>query len=691
MKHLITLSFLIITITYSTAQKLEYPICPKQTVVDTFFNEYTVTENYRWLENVRCDSVIEWIEAENKISRQYLKKASAKFSCKTLLEKYGYVESQRSIKKGKYYFRMLRKNKQSVAGLYLGETANNVHTLLIDPNFNNKGDKVAIKGYFVSKDSKHLAYLINRNGTDWREIKVVSLPSGSKMKDHLKGVKFSSINWKGDGFFYSRYPNQGEFYATMGEEIYYHKLGEDQSNDRLIFKRKDPTIQFNYMTTSNERFFLLQEKTNNYYNSFFIDYQSENPYLRPLLMKQKIFINMIDSENGKLTASVTKESNGGSIVEIDPYNPYQWKEIVPELASGVLMKCIPKADRILAIYQSNQHPILKIFKYSGEALYSLQLPDASYISGFYGEKEDVDLIFYLQQHTKPAIQYYFNTQTFERKFGEPVSVTFSFKNYETKSVMYPTNDSISVPMTLVYKNDLKLDGNNPCLLCAYGGFGKISTPKFNPGIVYFIEKGGVFAYANVRGGGDLGKDWAKAGRRLNKQNSIDDFNAAAEYLIKEAYTKPEKLACKGSSHGGLLVAAAAIQRPDLYAVAIPNVGVTDMLRFEKFTVGNFHINEFGTVSDSLDFINLRSYSPLHNIKEDVNYPAMLVMTSENDDRVPPFHSYKFVAELQNRKAQTNPILLRVEKNAGHNGASNYSARIKTQADMYGFILKILNE
>jgi len=244
-------------------------------------------------------------------------------------------------------------------------------------------------------------------------------------------------------------------------------------------------------------------------------------------------------------------------------------------------------------------------------------------------------------------------------------------------------------MNLVYKKDLKLDGNNPCLLKAYGGFGSISMPHFDPGIVHLIEKGGVYAYANIRGGGDLGISWSQAGKRLHKQNTIDDLNAAAEFLIKEKYTSPKKLAITGASHGGLIVAAASIQRPDLYAAVIPIVGVMDMIRKENFTVGILNVTEYGTVNDSLDFVNLRSYSPLHNIKEDVNYPAMLVMTSENDDRVPPFHSYKFVAELQNRKAQTNPILLRIEKNAGHYGGINSYSRVNFTSNFYDFLMKIL--
>ncbi|WP_372753076.1 prolyl oligopeptidase family serine peptidase [Labilibaculum sp.] len=674
---------------HANAQSLEYPTCPQHTLVDTFFSNYPLSDPYRNLENVRDETTLAWIEAENKLSKKYLHKASSQYSCKSSIDKYAYITGSHPVKKGKYYFSYKRRNDLAVPGLYLGTDPKNIDYPIVDPNYKKGGDKIDIMGYSVSKDSKNLAYAINRNGSDWREVYVVGLPSGTKQKDHLKGVKFSSMQWKNDGFFYSRYPDHGEFYATEGEEIFYHKLGDEQEKDQLIFKRKNPSIQFSYQTTSNERYFILREETSRYFNYFFIDYQAEKPYLRPLLMKQKSGLSIIDSQDGKLIAITGKDSNGGSVVFIDPYDPYNWKQIVPESGNGVLTDCIPKMDRLLLIYQSNQHPILKIFKYSGEEIYNLELPEASSIYGFYGEKEDVDLYFYLQQYTIPSIPYIFNTNTFKRELGERVNVTFSFQNYENVSISYPINDSVSIPMNLVYKKGLKLDGQNPCLLKTYGGFGSIASPNFDPGIVYFIEKGGVYAYANIRGGGDRGKAWMRAGRRLNKQNSIDDFNAAADYLIKKGYTCADKLAATGASHGGLIVAAAAIQHPELYKAVVPVVAPTDMIRFEQFTVGSLHMDEFGTVADSLDFVNLRSYSPLHNIKKEVNYPAMLVMTSENDDRVPPFHSYKFVAALQNRKAQSKPILLRVEEQAGHYGAINHSAAIKEKADMYGFIMKML--
>jgi prolyl oligopeptidase len=689
MKKLLILFLVIILYSETQAQNIEYPLSPKQNIIDTFYTKYIVHDDYRWLEDVRTDRVENWIKAQNKLSDKFTRKASAKNNCLNMIKKYGYVLSDRVYKRGDYYFFYARRNNSATAGLYLQESINGHEVCIVDPNFISTKDKVDIKSFSLSKDSKYLAFQFNRNGSDWCEISLRKLPSGKKLRDHLVGVKFSSIEWKGDGFFYSKYPNHGEFAEAIGEEIYYHKLGDAQSSDKLIFKRKDPTIQFKYKMSSDEQYLILREETKKYFNYFYVDYFSKQPYLRPLLMKQRTAFQLLDSHNGKLIVKSFKNNNNGSIVEIDPADPLKWKEIIPEYPYGILLATRIKTDRIICIYQSNQHPIIKIFDYQGKQLYALELPAAHSASGFYGSKGDENLLFSISSYTVPELSYEFNTKTFKRNPGKIVQITFNHKKFKIKSTTYFSKDSTEIPINIVYKKGIKLNGNNPTILKAYGGFGSIASPSFDPGLVHFLERGGVFAYANIRGGGDLGKQWAFSGRRLNKQNSFDDFNSAAEYLIKQGYTKPKKLAATGGSNGGLIVAAAAIQRPDLYSAVVPVVGVMDMVRFEKFTVGAMHHDEYGTVQDSTHFVNLLNYSPLHNIKEDINYPSMLIMTSENDDRVPPFHSYKFAARLQNRSAQLNPILLRVEKNAGHSGAINYTKKYKSKSAMYGFILKCL--
>lgn len=319
------------------------------------------------------------------------------------------------------------------------------------------------------------------------------------------------------------------------------------------------------------------------------------------------------------------------------------------------------------------------------------MPVATSLRGFSGEFYDEELLFSFSSYTLPPVVYKFNIRNFRRELAGQSTITFDYKDIEYKEVEYLSTDSALVSMTLVYEKGLELDGNNPTLLKAYGGFGRISQPYFNPGVVHFIKKGGVFAFAGIRGGGEKGYDWASAGRGDKKQNSFDDFIAAAEYLIENKYTNPSKLASTGASNGGLVVAAAAVQRPDLFAAVVPVVAPFDMIRFENFTVGHFHTDEYGTVKDSLGFQNLLSYSPLHNIQKEVNYPSMLVVTSDHDDRVPPFHSYKFIAEMQSREAQKNPILLKVEKNSGHYGAETFNSTIQERADLFGFVLYELLE
>jgi len=361
------------------------------------------------------------------------------------------------------------------------------------------------------------------------------------------------------------------------------------------------------------------------------------------------------------------------------------KAITPNFSKAVLQSAILLDSCIAAVYLTD-HPILTILDYSGKVKYNLELPNATSAHLRSLGRESNSLYIYYSSYTIPPIVYELDLTTFEKKLVKKTSVHFDFTKYELKEIEYPSNDGKMVPMTIVCKKDTKFDGTNPTLLSAYGGFGIISAPSFDAGVVYFIEQGGVYAFAHIRGGGYKGKAWTDGGKGENKQQSFDDFIAAAEYLIDEKHTSAENLAITGGSNGGLVVAVAAIQRPDLFKVVVPDVAALDMLRFEKFTIGGNHLDEYGTTTDSSSFTNLLAYSPYHNIKPDVNYPTMLITTSANDDRVPPFHSYKFAAALQNRPAQTNPILLKVQKQAGHQGAITIKETFDELIDFYGFIL-----
>ena len=694
MKHFLTL--LLFTAFASTsihAQKAPVIFPDNCTAVDTFYSSYIIRDAFRCLEDCNAPSTQAWIKEQNKLSKSAINKSLQKTNARNKIDKYGYYKNDNQQKIGDYFFFHGYTNQLAIPSLYYRSKFNGEAQELVNPNYISKKDVITLKGYSASQDSKYLAYQFGRNGSDWAEIKVVNLENRTHKKDHLTGLKFSDIAWKGNGFYYNTYRQNSKFSETMGPKIYYHILGSEQDTDKLIFERKNPYIDFDYKTSSDERFFIVKErnKSNGLTNVFYQDFQNKIPGFRPLIMNYKWGLNILDSHDEEIIAISSQDNNGGMIIKIDPSTPTQWQAISPNFAEATLLNCKPLKNNIIAVYQHNQHPILIVLDYNGNIQYKLDFPAGTSVNNINGGYNDESIYFNFGSYTIPPVVYKFNVTNFKKELVSSTEVTYSYKDIVLKEVEYLSEDSVKVPMIIVHKKGLKFDGNNPTILKAYGGFGIVSKPSFDPGIVYFIKEGGVFAFANIRGGGDKGKQWAFGGRGDDKQNSFDDFIAGAEYLIKEKYTSPDKLATTGGSNGGLVVAAAAIQRPDLFKVVVPKVAPTDMLRFEQFTVGVFHKNEYGSVNDSSSFVNLYNYSPYHNIKEEINYPTMLVITSDNDDRVPPFHSYKFVAKLQKREAQSNPILLKVQKNAGHYGASTKAGFIKKNADLYGFIYNHLTE
>jgi prolyl oligopeptidase len=669
--------FLLLFKANSVAQHYEPILTQQETKRDTFFHQYIVSDPYRWLENTDYDEVRDWMKIQNRAAEKYLLRTSTRHTSNYIIDKFADVDYNFPKKHGKYYF------KSSGFGIGYSKTFDGNFTVLAFPMKAN----VSVTDYSVSKDSKLLAYQFCENGTDRMELKIVSIGSGFHKKDHLVNLRFGeSIAWKGDGFFYSRYDDTKLFAPVPKQELYFHKIGTEQAEDQLIFNRENPSSDFGFFTTDDERFFIVYDtKTGkDKMNIYYIDYQSDTPVLKPLIVNIDVDSYIIDYHEGKFIAFTNHNAKNGCIAEMDPADPYNWKLLIPEFADAHLLKVLLKKDRIVVLYKSGPVQYLATYNYKGEMLYNLELPPASAVGGISSDYEEDEIIFSYTTYILPHVVCSFNTRTFELEIKGQTTVTFDHTTIAYKVVNYPGKDSTLIPMTLVYNNELKLDGKNPLLLDAYGGFGTVDEPYFDPGVVYFVKTGGIYAFANIRGGGEKGVEWAEQGKGKNKQTSFDDFIAAAEYLIKEGYTNANKLAATGASHGGLVVAAAAIQRPELFKTVVPVVAATDMIRFEKFTVGRFHTDEFGSVKDSLGFLNLYSYSPYHNIKEDVNYPSMLIMTSEFDDRVPPHHSYKFAARLQSRAAQTNPILLKIEKKGGHSDATDLG-------DMYGFIMDELTE
>ena len=674
-------------------QKSEWFPTPVQVVVDTFYNNYVLEDNYRWLEKVNTDEVKDWVNIQNKLSKKYLSKIPKRQKIRKLIEDYASTDYIIPSKTKKYYFAYGAYNEISTKVLAYKCPGMWNYKVLVDPDDISLKDNIDITGIWVSQYESYLVYQFSRNGSDKSEARIVSLADGKHFPDHLEGLMFSNIEWYKDGFFYSTSDRTNEFGITNGQKVYYHKVGTGQFEDKLIFERgKYPLNRFSFLITSNQRYFILtenfsgKEKT----NLFYFDLKTDDFRVKPLITNIKQDITILDNRNENFLAQSSMGSGNGILFEIDPSAPYQWKALTPGFSEAVLQNVLPLKDKIVASYITD-HPILAILDYNKEILFSLDLPKSTSLHIIGADSSDTYLFYYYSSYTVPPIVYMLDLGTFENELLQKTEVSYDFNEIEINEVEYISNDGTKIPMTIVHGKDINLDGTNPTLLKAYGGFGIIKSPSFDPSIVYFIKQGGVFAFANIRGGGDKGKTWADAGSGKNKQQSFDDFIAAAEYLIEEQYTNPQKLATTGASNGGLVVAAAAIQRPDLFKVVVPKVAPLDMLRFEKFTMGHAWVKEYGTVKDSLSFTNLLSYSPYQNILEEINYPTMLIITSENDDRVPPFHSYKFAARLQNRNAQINPILLKVKKQAGHSGALTRKVSYKEVIDLYSFIINEFNK
>lgn len=689
----IYLFFFSIIIFELSAQQVSYPIAESIPVTDNYWG-VEVLDEYRWLEDLNNDKVKSWVEEQNNLANKYLQKSSAKHDAVLMIEKFTNTRYRMPIKDRDYYFGIGRNGGLGNPAIYYKSTLRADWDLLLDMNYGFGKDKIGLKDLEVSGNSKYMAYQFNRNGSDWAEIKVLNLTSKKHLKDHLINVKFSSIAWKGDGFYYCRYDRGEDLEPAKGEKVYFHKLGDAQENDQLIIGQDDAIKVYSFKTTNNERFFILKElnEAANIYSTYYIDFTSGINTIRPLFVRQSYNddIEILDSRKGKLIA-LSQGKNNGMVIEIDPADPMHTKLIIPEYNDALLIRAKVMNSSLILIYQSNQNYFIDISDYEGNLKKSLAMPVACSAGGFYGNPDDEELLFYLTSYYIPRNVYKFNVNTYDVKIFDNTKVQFNPDDIEIKALKYPSKDGTEVPIFIMHKKGIELDGNNPTLLKAYGGFGVVDMPSFDPGIVYLLEKGCVYAFANIRGGGDLGLQWALDGCGLNKQNSFDDFIAAADYLIESKYTNPNKLGITGASNGGLIVAAAMVQRPDLFRVAIPVVAPFDMLRFEKFTVGSFHKDEYGSVEDSLGFYNLLSYSPYYNINKEVNYPSVLLMTSENDDRVPAFHSYKFAAALQNRDVQKNLILMKVRLGAGHSGSASWFGRVKEKADLYSFFLNEVSD
>ena len=696
--YLLLLCIYCSNILIAQTEALIYPEFHKCKQEDVYF-DYKVEDPYRLLENQESEDTKQWVEKENKLTQSYLNKIPNNFTLREQIKRNTEIEYLTPKKKGDYYFVLMSKFNGSELSIYFKKEISDYvywEELFVTKDLKvNKNEHISITNYEVSANSKYIAYSFDKNGSDWKEIKVADLQLQKNLDDHLFDIKFTSIVWRGNGFYYTKYDREInlEQYKQLAEngKLYYHKLGTTQDKDSLIFKKNSVSSNvFLPEVSKNERYLILNDhnpvqNTNVFYC---IDFENKNQQnFMPLFKKSMKEFKYLGFEKDSLLF-LTIINNEKKVIAINPQNPLKWNERIRSIENLNVQDVFYHKGKIFELCFYNQQDIIVVFDSKGNIVKKVEIPFGSSVS-FKGIDEKLNkLLFSYESYLHPSIFASMDLTTYKFELLEKAKISYDMADYEIKKLMYKS-DTAFVPLLLMHKKGLKLDGNNPLLIEFYGGFGLISKGGYDAGKITFIENGGIYAFAMIRGGGEKGFYWHKAGALFNRQKSINDIINGAQFLIDNMYTNASKIAITGGSHGGLMACAVAMQRPDLFAAVVSNVGNFDAFRFEKFTIGSFHADEYGTVKDSLEFLNLKSYSPLHNVKKGIKYPAIMIMTSNYDDRVPPLHSYKMAATLQELASKENPILLRVEKNAGHNGARNYEKYIYETADFYSFILNAL--
>ena len=657
----------------------------------------TIQDDYTWLENTSNKEVIDWITLQNNVSEQKLTEVVKNHNFSFKIKDYDYLSTYSlPSKNGKYFYNTYRIDKNKPGVLYYRESLNDLGKPLVDPYDVYKDANVVLLGYYPSKNSKYLAFRISPNGSDRHEIKFRDFVNKKYLNDVLTDIKFSSVAWNGDkGVFYKKNSNKEFFARDSTYQLFYHKIGDVQSKDQLVFDTSNTKSNFSFFTKKNKLYISEvseDETTKNYY---YTELDNEQFDFKNFVKEDKTNFEYLNIVADKFYFSDEKYP-WGNVSYFDINNRSESAILIPQVYSHLLIGATFLDNYIICKYNNMGKYYMSIYDYTGKFIRKFEAPHSmDFQIRFYDEKTN-ELFVTFYSYTIPSLNYKLNITTgandiYFNEFIQPKPTLFPFNYFETKIITYKSRDNKDIPIVIIHKKGIELNGNNPTLLKAYGGFGSISSPTYDTGLLHFLEKGGVYAYAQIRGGGEKGKNWHKEGKGLKKINSINDFVDAAEFLMSEKYTNPNKIAITGGSNGGLVVGAAMTQRPDLFKVVVANVGVFDMINAQKFTVGKYHLDEYGNADIKEEFNSLLKFSPLHNIKEDVNYPTCLIITSENDDRVPPFHSYKFVAKLQSRSAQKNPIYLKVNKNAGHYGnISNYENRVKKESEFYSFIWEHLN-
>ena len=674
-----------------TNSNFNYPDTKKVDQLDEYFG-VEVEDPYRWLEDDRSEETENWVIAQNKVTFDYLAKIPYRDKFKNRLEELWNFETMKSpFKKGDKYFFFKNDGLQNQDVLYMQNSLEEDAKILIDPNKLSEDGTVAMgRDVAISKDGKYIAYQISRGGSDWHEIFVKDIDKGENLEDHIEWVKFSKIAWYKDGFFYSRYPASKEDDKLSGinkfQKVFYHKLGTSSDEDEVMFGNKEfPLRGYTAEVSGDEKYIFVYETESTSGNNLYVKNLKSKDGFTKLTTGFNYDYDVIDQVGDNLIVLTNFRAPKYKLVRINvnTLNIGNWVDVISE-KNYVLKECVLSGDKIIASYMKDAQTKLEIYTVKGDYLYDIDLPTIGSVSDIHASVKSNEAFFTFKSFTvAPTIYKYDVSENKTDVYFEP-KLDFDATKYETKQIFYTSKDGIKVSMFIVHKKGLKFDGKNPTLLYAYGGFNASLLPSFKVERLVWLENNGVFAMPNIRGGGEYGENWHKAGMRLNKQNVFDDFIVASEYLINEKYTSPEKLTIRGGSNGGLLIGVVINQRPDLYSVAFPEVGVMDMLRFQFFTIGWAWVDEYGSSDDSIQFENLYNYSPLHNIQSDIDYPAVMVVTADHDDRVVPAHSFKYIATLQNTYKGKNPVMIRIQTKSGHSAGKPTSMKINEAADKWAF-------
>jgi prolyl oligopeptidase len=689
-------TLLLFLVPFALHAQYQYPSTRKVEQVDDYHGT-KVTDPYRWLEDDNSADTKAWVEAQNKVTYDYLNKISYRAEWRKRIEEvYNYAKYSAPSRNGEYFYFYKNDGLQNQSVLYRQKGLDSKPELVIDPNKLSADGTTILAGFTLSHNGKYAAYGLSRGGSDWQTYYVRDMETGQDLGDELKWVKVSGIGWQGDGFYYSRYPepDKGRELSSKNENhlVYYHKAGTPQSEDKLVYEDKANPQRFHIAFTSeDERFtFLTISDRGKGFNGNAVWYKDNNAgdvQFKPLIKETgKYSYNVVDEIGDKILVRTNDGAPNYRLVLIDTKHPEaaNWTTFLAEKTEP-MQGAGSAGGKLFLNYLKDVTTRIYVYNMDGKMEQEVKLPGLGTAGGFGGWKSDKFVFYTFTSFTTAPTIYRYDIATGKSSvFRQPEIAAFNPGDYETRQVFYPGKDGVNVPMFIVHKKGLKLNGKNPVILYGYGGFNISSLPGFSATLLPWLEQGGVYALANLRGGAEYGEKWHEAGMGSKKQTVFDDFIAAGEYLIKNNYTSKDYLSIRGGSNGGLLVGAVMNQRPDLFKVAIPQVGVMDMLRFHKFTIGWNWIAEYGSSDNAGDFKNLYAYSPLHNLKQGTQYPATLITTADHDDRVVPAHSFKYAATIQEMNKSNNPVLIRIETNSGH-GASNTAKAIELTADIYSFI------